>query len=107
MKLSRAQILALKRQHLQMLISLQRGHLGVQVAQAFGPAVNALDKAQVAGRWLRQHPTLLVVGAVALLVWRPRQLLQLAGKGLWLLQMVQKVQPLLGRQDGFNADRRL
>lgn len=104
MKLSRTQILALKRQHLQLLSSLQRGHLGVQVAQAFGPAVKVLDKAQAAGRWLWQHPKLLVVGAVALLVWRPRQLLQLAGKGFWLLQ---KVQPLLSRQDGFNADRRL
>ena len=60
--------------------------LALQVNQTLAPAMRVADQLQSGGRWLRGHPALVVGAAAALLVWRPRTILSMAGRGLWLWQ---------------------
>lgn len=87
--------LALRKRALQQRSALLRRTLAQQVGMHVSPALGMADRVVASGRWLRQHPAWLIGGAVALLVWRPKGLLQWAGRGLWLWQTWQRVQPML------------
>ena len=99
--LTRMAALALKKRMLQQRSAVLRRTLATQVGQGVGPVLGGADKLMATGQWLRRHPALLVGSAVALLVWRPKGLLRgalsLAGRGLWLWQTWQKLQPVVAR----------
>lgn len=87
--------LALRKRMLRQRSAVLRRTLAGQVNAQVAPVVSLADKALVAGRWLRQHPYLLVGAGVALAFWRPAGLTRLAGRGLWLWQAWQRYQPVL------------
>jgi YqjK-like protein len=89
--------LALKKRILQQRSAVLRRTFAAQVAQGVAPVLGGADRAIAAGRWLKQHPALLAGAAVALLVWRPKGMVMLAGRGLWLWQTWLKLQPMLAR----------
>lgn len=89
--------LALRKRVLQQRSALLRRTLAQQVGVHVSPALGMADRVVASGRWLRQHPALLIGGAVALLVWRPTGLLRWAGRGMWLWQAWQRVQPMLAK----------
>jgi hypothetical protein len=92
---SRMAELALRKRMLCQRSAVLRLTLGIQINQGMAPMLGRADQVITAGRWLRRHPAWLVGGAVALLVWRPAGLTRWAGRGLWLWQAWQKVQPMV------------
>lgn len=81
-----SQELATRKLLLQQRSAVLRHVLALQVNQTLAPAMRVADQLQSGGRWLRGHPALVVGAAAALLVWRPRAILSMAGRGLWLWQ---------------------
>lgn len=84
--MSSAQELATRKLLLQQRSAVLRHVLALQVNQTLAPALRVVDQVQSGGRWLRGHPALVVAAAAALLVWRPRTILRMAGRGWWLWQ---------------------
>ncbi|MDO9237912.1 MAG: YqjK family protein [Aquabacterium sp.] len=85
--------LALKKRMLRQRSAVLRRTLAVQVGERVSPLMGMADRVVASGRWLRQHPAWLVGAGVALLVWRPKGLTRWAGRGLWLWQTWQRLQP--------------
>lgn len=99
--------LAEKKQMLRERSALLRDALADQVEQGVAPAFGVADRVIGGVQWLRRHPVWLIAPAVALLVWRPRVLggalqgglvanvTRWAGRGVWLWQAWQRLQPML------------
>ena len=93
--------LAHRRQQLLSRNAVLRRRLG-QDAQALRAPLALADQVRNGWRWLQANPQWLGLGALALMVWRPRRVLRLGGR-LWagwrLWQRLQrwraKVGPLL------------
>jgi len=100
--------LALQKRILQQRSALLRRTLAAQVEAGVSPLLGGADRVMAAGHWLRQHPALLVGASVALLVWRPKGLvtgvLSVAGRGLWLWQTWQKLQPVWARLSAWQGE---
>lgn len=89
--------LATRKLLLQQRSAVLRELLSVQVSQTVAPVLNAADRIQAGGHWMKQHPALLAAVAVGLLAWRPRGALKWAGKGWTLWQTWQRIAPLVSK----------
>lgn len=87
--------LALKKRMLQQRSAVLRHAFALQVNAKVAPVAGMADRALSTGRWLGKHPYWLVAAAVALTVWRPKGVARLAGRGLWLWQTWQRMQPVV------------
>lgn len=87
--------LALKKRMLRQRSAVLRHALALQVNARVAPLAGLADRAVTTGRWLGRHPYWVVAAAAALAVWQPRGLARLAGRGLWLWQTWQRVQPVV------------
>ncbi|HRH30249.1 MAG TPA: YqjK family protein [Aquabacterium sp.] len=85
------QDLATRKLLLQQRSAVLRHVLAMQVNQTLAPALKVADHLQSGGRWLRGHPALVVAAAAALMVWRPRAILSVAGRGWWAWQAWQRL----------------
>lgn len=88
--------LALKKQVLQLRSANLRLQLRQQTRGAFAPVTQTVDRVRNATGWVTQRPWLVGAAAVALMVWQPARVLQVAGRGLWLWQVLQRLP--LGRK---------
>lgn len=88
MSLSRhsANALAARKQMLRQRSMVLRHTLSVQASGAVAPVTGAVDRIGRGVDWVKRHPGLVALAAVAVVAWRPRRLLGLAGRaqGLWL-----------------------
>ncbi len=89
--MSSMQDLATRKLLLQQRSAVLRHVLAMQVNQTLAPALKVADHLQSGGRWLRGHPALVVAAAAALMVWRPRAILSVAGRGWWAWQAWQRL----------------
>lgn len=87
--------LALKKRMLQQRSAVLRHTFALQVNARIAPMAGMADRALSTGRWLGRHPYWLVAASVALAVWRPKGVARLAGRGLWLWQTWQRLQPVV------------
>lgn len=87
--------LALRKRMLQQRSAVLRHTLAIQVNAKVAPVAGMADRALSTGRWLSKHPYWLVAGAVGLAVWRPKGVARLAGRGMWLWQSWQRLQPVV------------
>lgn len=74
--------------------AVQRQMLGIQTRQILAPAVRTLDRVQVGGKWVREHPALVVGVAALFLAWRPRAVLGLVGRCVGLWPTIRQVLPV-------------
>lgn len=89
------QQLALKKRLLLHRSAVLRAELGQQAHRTMAPVLGMADRVRHGGQWLSQHPWWLVGAAAALIVARPRNVMNWASRGLWLWQTWQRVAPLL------------
>lgn len=87
--------LALKKRMLRQRSTVLRHAFAVQVNARVAPLAGLADRAVSTGRWVGRHPYWVVAAAVALAVWRPKGVMRLAGRGLWLWQTWQRLQPMV------------
>lgn len=73
-------------------IAAERDTLAQQGA-ALRPAAQMIDKVGAGMRFIRQHPSVLVLPITILALWRPRRLLSFALRGYGVWRLVQ-----MGRQ---------
>jgi hypothetical protein len=78
--------LALKKQRLQLKSAALRDDW-VSCASALKPLCTGADRVRDAAVWLRRHPELLVAGAVALLVARPRAVFRWARRSISVVRL--------------------
>lgn len=95
MSAARMDELALKKRMLQQRSEVLRHTLAIQLGDTLGPAAGFAERAAATGRWLRRHSAWLVAGAVALMVWKPKALPNLAGRTMWAWQTWQRWQPFV------------
>lgn len=87
--------LALKKHMLRQRSAVLRHTLALQVNARVAPLAGLADRAVSTGRWVGRHPYWVVAAAVALAVWRPKGVARLAGRGLWMWQTWQRLQPVV------------
>lgn len=87
--------LALKKHMLRQRSAVLRHTLALQVNARIAPLAGLADRAVSTGRWVGRHPYWVVAAAVALAVWRPKGVARLAGRGLWMWQTWQRLQPVV------------
>ncbi len=87
--------LATRKLLLQQRSTVLRELLTVQWAQTIDPVLSAADRVQAGGKWVKRHPSIVAALAAVLLVWRPRGVAKLAGKGWWLWQTWRRLRPLV------------
>lgn len=87
--------LALKKRMLRQRSAVLRHAFALQVDARVAPLAGLADRAVSTGRWVGRHPYWVVAAAVALAVWRPKGVVRLAGRGLWVWQTWQRLQPVV------------
>lgn len=87
--------LALKKHMLRQRSTVLRHAFALQVNARVAPLAGLADRAVSTGRWVGRHPYWVVAAAVALAVWRPTGVARLAGRGLWMWQTWQRLQPVV------------
>lgn len=95
MNTARMAELALRKRMLSQRSYVLRHTLAIQLNDVLAPAEGLAVRALTTGRWVRRHSPWLAAGVVALMVWKPKTLPNLAGRATWAWQTWLRWQPLV------------
>lgn len=95
MNTARMAELELKKRMLSQRSEVLRQTLAIQLDGVLAPAEGLAARAVGTGRWIRRQSPWLIAGVVALMVFKPKTLPNLAGRATWAWQTWLRWQPIV------------